>query len=153
MTTMNAKDTISAALAECYVTIEGKRYQLMQAIRLEAKFQREKAQIPILGRPGRGNKTTGWRGRGTARFHYNSSLFRELMYRYKSTGEDVYFDIQVTNDDPTSSAGRQTIILKDCNIDGGVLTKFDAGADYLDEDLEFTFEDFEMPEAFAEIAP
>ncbi len=153
MTTMNAKDTISAALAECYVTIEGKRYQLMQAIRLEAKFQREKAQIPILGRPGRGNKTTGWRGRGTARFHYNSSLFRELMYRYKSTGEDVYFDIQVTNDDPTSSAGRQTIILKDCNIDGGVLAKFDAGADYLDEDLEFTFEDFEMPEAFAEIAP
>ncbi|HIU30840.1 MAG TPA: phage tail tube protein [Candidatus Caccousia avistercoris] len=150
---MNAKDTISAALAECYVTIEGKRYQLMQAIRLEAKFQREKAQIPILGRPGRGNKTTGWRGRGTARFHYNSSLFRELMYRYKSTGEDVYFDIQVTNDDPTSSAGRQTIILKDCNIDGGVLAKFDAGADYLDEDLEFTFEDFEMPEAFAEIAP
>ena len=153
MTTMNAKDTISAALAECYVTIEGKRYQLMQAIRLEAKFQREKAQIPILGRPGRGNKTTGWRGRGTARFHYNSSLFRELMYRYKSTGEDVYFYIQVTNDDPTSSAGRQTIILKDCNIDGGVLAKFDAGADYLDEDLEFTFEDFEMPEAFAEIAP
>ena len=153
MTTMNAKDTISAALAECYVTIEGKRYQLMQAIRLEAKFQREKAQIPILGRPGRGNKTTGWRGRGTARVHYNSSLFRELMYRYKSTGEDVYFDIQVTNDDPTSSAGRQTIILKDCNIDGGVLAKFDAGADYLDEDLEFTFEDFEMPEAFAEIAP
>lgn len=153
MTTMNAKDTISAALAECYVTIEGKRYQLMQAIRLEAKFQREKAQIPILGRPGRGNKTTGWRGRGTARFHYNSSLFRELMYRYKSTGEDVYFDIQVTNDDPTSSAGRQTIILKGCNIDGGVLAKFDAGADYLDEDLEFTFEDFEMPEAFAEIAP
>lgn len=153
MTTMNAKDTISAALAECYVTIEGKRYQLMQAIRLEAKFQREKAQIPILGRPGRGNKTTGWRGRGTARFHYNSSLFRELMYRYKSTGEDVYFDIQVTNDDPTSSAGRQTIILKDCNIDGGVLAKFDAGADYLDEDLEFTFEDFEMPEAFADSTP
>ena len=73
------------------------------------------------------------------------------MLRYKSTGEDVYFDIQVTNDDPTSAAGRQTVILKDCNIDGGVLAKFDADADYLDEEMSFTFEDFEIPERFVQL--
>ena len=126
MLTMNAKDTVSAALAECFVTIGEKRYSFMQAINLEAKFEREKSTVPILGRTGRGNKSTGWKGTGKAAFHYNTSIFRELMYRYKSTGEDVYFDIQVTNDDPTSSAGRQTVILKDCNIDGGVLARFDA---------------------------
>ena len=54
----------------------------------------------------------------------------------------------VTNEDPTSSVGRQTVILKDCNIDGGILAKFDADADYLDETLDFTFEDFEIPEKF-----
>ena len=32
--TMNAKDAISAALAECYVTIDGNRYHFMQAINL-----------------------------------------------------------------------------------------------------------------------
>ncbi|MBS6859566.1 MAG: hypothetical protein DBX51_03385 [Clostridiales bacterium] len=148
MLTMNAKDTVSAALAECFVTIGEKRYSFMQAINLEAKFEREKSTVPILGRTGRGNKSTGWKGTGKAAFHYNTSIFRELMYRYKSTGEDVYFDIQVTNDDPTSSAGRQTVILKDCNIDGGVLARFDADDDYLDEELSFTFEDFEMPETF-----
>ena len=37
---------------------------------------------------------------------------------------------------------RQTVILKDCNIDGGILTKFDADAEYLDEDMDFTFEGF-----------
>ena len=110
MLTMNAKDTVSAALAECYVTIGDKRYNFMQAINLEAKFEREKSRVPILGRTGRGNKTSGWKGTGKAAFHYNPSIFRELMYRYKSTGDDVYFDSQVTNDDPTSSAGRQTVI-------------------------------------------
>ena len=70
------------------------------------------------------------------------------MYRFKETGEDVYFDIQVENEDPTSSVGRQTVILKDCNIDGGILAKFDADAEYLDEDVDFTFEDFEIPEKF-----
>ena len=49
---------------------------------------------------------------------------------------------------PTSRVGRQTVILIDCNIDGGILAKFDADAEYLDEDMDFTFEDFEMPEVF-----
>ena len=63
-------------------------------------------------------------------------------------GEDVYFDMQITNDDPTSDAGRQTVVLIGCNIDGGVLAKFDADGEYLDEDMDFTFEDFKIPEGF-----
>ena len=146
--TMNAKDAISASLAECFITIDGNRYNFMQAINLEAQFEKTKSEIPILGKTGKGNKSTGWKGTGSATFHYNTSIFRELLYRYKETGEDIYFDIQVTNEDPTSSVGRQTVILKDCNIDGGILAKFDADADYLEEDMDFTFEDFEIPEKF-----
>lgn len=146
--TMNAKDAVSASLAECFVTIKGNRYNFMQAINLEANFNKKKSKVPILGKTGQGNKSTGWDGTGKSTFHYNTSIFRELMYQFKQTGEDVYFDIQVTNEDPTSSVGRQTVILKDCNIDGGLLTKFDADAEYLDEDMDFTFDDFEIPEKF-----
>lgn len=146
--TMSAKDTISAALAECYITIEGTRYNFAQMIKLESNFEKTKSEVPILGKTGKGNRTTGWKGTGSATMHYNQSILRELMYRYKETGEDVYFDTQVTNEDPTSSIGRQTVILKDCNLDGGILAKFDADAEYLDEDVEFTFEDFELPEKF-----
>jgi len=149
---MNAKDAISASLAECFITIEGNRYNFMQAIDLEATFEKSKTEVPILGKPGKGNKATGWVGTGSATFHYNTSLFRELMYRYKNTGEDIYFDIQVTNEDPTASVGRQTVILKGCNFNGGTLAKFDADAEYLEETLEFTFEDFEMPEKFSLLA-
>lgn len=145
---MNAKDTVTASLAECFVTIEGNRYAFMQAINLEVNFEKTKSEVPILGQTGKGNKATGWKGTGSATFHYSTSIFRELMLRYKNTGEDIYFDIQVTNEDPTSAVGRQTVILKGCNIDGGILTKFDADGEYLDEDMDFTFEDFEIPEKF-----
>ncbi|MCL2367682.1 MAG: phage tail tube protein [Oscillospiraceae bacterium] len=145
---MNARDAISASLAECYVTIEGRRYHFMQAIDLEAKIERTKTEVPILGQTGRGNKATGWRGKGSATFHYNTSIFRELMYRFKARGEDVYFDIQISNADPTSAAGRQTVVLKGCNLSSGILAKFDADADFLSEELDFTFEDFELPEKF-----
>lgn len=147
--TMSAKDTVSAKLAECFVTIGTNRYNFMQAINIEAKFERTKTEVPILGKTGSGNKSTGWKGTGSATFHYNTSIFRDMMLKYKETGEDVYFEIQITNEDPTSAVGKQTIVLIDCNIDGGILAKFDADGEYLDEDMDFTFEDFKMPNRFS----
>ena len=148
---MKAKDTVFAALAECFVTIGTRRYNFMQAINLEAKFEKQKTEVPILGKTGKGNKSTGWKGTGSATFHYNTSIFRQMMLHYKDTGEDTYFEIQISNEDPTSNAGRQTMILIDCNIDGGILAKFDADGEYLDEDMDFTFEDFKMPETFKDL--
>ena len=148
---MNAKDTVTASLAECFVTIDGTRYNFMHAINLEASIEKTKTEVPILGKTGKGNKSTGWKGSGSATFHYTSSMFRSLLLKFKETGEDIYFDIQVTNEDPTSSIGRQTVILKDVNLDGGILAKFDADGEYLDEDVDFTFEDFEMPETFKQL--
>lgn len=146
---MSAKDTISASLAECFVTIGNTRYNFMQMINFESKFEKIKSEVPILGKTGKGNKATGWKGTFSATAHYNQSVIREMMLKYKETGEDTYFDIQVTNEDSTSAVGRQTVIHKDCNIDGGVLAKFDADAEYLDEDIDGTFDDFEMPEKFS----
>ena len=84
-TIMNAKDAVSASLAECFVTIGDNRYNFMQAINLEANFEKNKTEVPILGKTGKGNKATGWKGTGSATFHYNTSIFRELMKRYKDT--------------------------------------------------------------------
>lgn len=146
--TMKAKDTLSAKLAECFITIGSNRYNFMQAINVEANFEKTKTEVPILGKPGSGNKATGWKGTGSCTAHYNTSIIRQMMVDYKNSGQDTYFEMQISNEDPTSAAGRQTVTLKDCNIDGGILAKFDADGEYLDEDFDFTFEDFEMPESF-----
>lgn len=146
---MNARDSVSGSLAECYITIGSKRYQFMQLIDFESRIVKKKSQIPILGKTSRGHKSAGWSGSFKGRAHYNQSVIRQLLLDYKNTGEDVYFDIQVTNHDPSSSVGRQTVIHKNCNIDGGILAMFDANAEFLDEVIEGTFDDFEMPEKFA----
>ncbi|MBS4959611.1 MAG: phage tail tube protein [Clostridiales bacterium] len=145
---MNGRDAVSSALAECFITIDGKRYNFMQAISLTANMAKTKTMVPILGKTGKGNKAGGWKGSGKAVFHYNTTIFRDLLYKYKEKGDDIYFDILIRNEDPTSAAGSQTVILKDCNLNGGVLAKFDADGDFLDESMEFTFEDFEIPEKF-----
>lgn len=149
---MRGRDAVFGALAKCFVTIDNRRLNFMQMIDFEAKMDKEKKEIPILGQTGKGNKAAGWKGTFKGKAHYNNSEFRQLLLRYKNSGEDVYFEIQVVNEDPTSSVGRQSVILTGCNLDGGVLAKFDADGEYLDEDVEGTFEDWNMPETFTNLA-
>ena len=60
LTTMEAKDTLSAKLARAFVTIEGNRYLLFQAKSFEANFKKNKKTVDILGRTAAGNKASGW---------------------------------------------------------------------------------------------
>lgn len=60
-TIMNAKDAVSASLAECFVTIGDNRYNFMQAINLEANFEKNKTEVPILGK-GDGDNATVRKG-------------------------------------------------------------------------------------------
>lgn len=150
--TMRSGDAISGKMAKCLITIEGRRLDFMVAIALEAKMEKTKVEVPILGRPSKGNKTVGWKGTGTATFHFNTSIVREYMAKYAATGQDFYFDIQVVNEDPTSKVGRQTILLLDCNIDSIILAKFDANDEYIEEELGFTFENWKLVESFTPMA-
>ncbi|WP_400194611.1 phage tail tube protein [Lysinibacillus telephonicus] len=147
--TMHARDSISGSQGEAFVTIRNRRYNFAQLINIQADMAKTKTQVPILGKVGKGNKSTGAEYTGSATFHFNTSIFRDMLYRYKETGEDLYFDIQLTNEDKSSTVGRQTIILKDCNLDGGILALIDTDAEYLEDSFEFTFEDWEMPEQFS----
>ncbi len=149
--TMQARDVISARMASCYVTINGERILLLQAKTLEARVEKNKVEVPILGKSGLGHKTTNWNGTGSMTIYSNTSRFTKLVKQYKDSGEDVYFDMQVRTEDPTSNAGPQTIILKDVNLDSATIAAFDADGDWAEQDIDFTFEDFEVPEAFKDL--
>lgn len=146
--TLNAKDVLSGAQGVAYVTLDGNRYQLANLVNVSASVSKTKTTVPIMGRPGKGNKSTGWEGTGSMTMYFNTPIFRDLMIRYIKTGQDFYFDLQVTNDDPSSAAGRQTMILRNCNVDGMQLVSLDADSEALQEDMDFTFDDVDNPEAF-----
>ena len=149
--TMHARDAIRASAAECYIIRNGERINFMQAIEVKAEVEKKKTDVSILGNVMKGNKATGASGTGSCKFHYNTSMFREMLMEYLNTGKDEYFDMQLTNEDETSSVGRQTVILKDCNIDGGIAALFNADEELLEDEFDFTFESMLMPEKFKEL--
>lgn len=149
--TMNAKDAVFGSLAECFVTIDGRRYNFMNLTEFESKWEVTITDVPILGKVGLGHKATGGKGTWSGTAHYNTSVFRKMANTYQKTGVIPYFDIQVSNEDPTSAVGRQTIIHRGCLCDKFTLAKFQAGEELLDEDLSGTFESWDMPETFKDL--
>lgn len=152
--TMHPKNAVSSKLAECYITINDNKYNFMSAINVEVTFEKTKQEIPILGKTNKGHKSVGSNITGSAEFHMNTSVWRQIAYEFQEKGVDVYFDMDIINDDPTASdAGRQHIRLYDCNFDSVTLAAFDADSDdTLRETLDFTAERFEIIEAFSDVA-
>lgn len=147
-TIMNAKDAVYGSLAECFITIDGNRYNFMSLTEFESKWEVNITEVPILGKVGMGHKSAGGKGTWSGTAHYNQSIFRKIADNYQKTGVMPYFEIQVTNEDPTSTIGRQTIVHHDCLCDTFILAKLQAGEELLDEELSGTFESWDMPETF-----
>ena len=142
---MSARNAVSAKMAECYITIDGKRYNFMSAINVEVTFEKNKTEIPILGRMNKGHKASGSTITGSAEFHLNTSIWRELAYKFQDEGIDTYFTMEIINEDPTTELGAQAITLYDCNFDSVTLAAFDADSDdVLTESLDFTADRFEF---------
>ncbi len=148
---MNGKDAVFGGLAECFITIDGRRYNFMSITEFESQWKVNIKEVPILGKVGMGHKAAGGKGTWKGKAHYNQSVFRKIADAYQKTGVMPYFEMQVSNEDPTSAAGRQTIVHYGCLSETFTLAKFQSGEELLDEDLSGTFETWDMPETFNEL--
>ena len=151
MPRMIATDSVSGNKATCFITIDGRRLNFMNMTEFESKWEVTIVEVPILGKPGPGHKTVGGKGTWSGTAHFNQSHLRAVMDTYQKTGVLPYFEIHVTNEDPASRAGRQTIIHHDCLLDGVTLAKFEVGQNTLNEELSGTFESWDIPEKFREL--
>ena len=153
MSYLKAGDTVSGqeAVATMLVhnadgtnTVEN----MFWAKNLEASAEIKKTEVYTLGKRGAQNKPSGWSGSGSMTIYYITSLFRRMVLQYIKTGVPVYFDITVTNEDPGSTVGAQTVVLKNCSLDSIVLAKFDVETEILDEDVSFTYDDVDILDEF-----
>ena len=152
MAKLKSFDPISGKEGVAYAQINGNNEELFFAKTIEASVEKAKSEIKAIGRRMTGHKTTGMSGSGSMTLYYLTPLFRQMLKQYKDTGVDIYFDLVVENNDPSSSAGKQTVLLMDCNLDSVLLTKLDGDSDDpLEEDADFTFEDYDILQEFTKI--
>jgi hypothetical protein len=153
MSYLKAGDTISGQEAVATMLIRNPDgtttvENMFWAKNLEATAEIKKTEVYTLGKRGAQNKPNGWSGSGSMTIYYVTSLLRRMVLQYIKTGVPVYFDVTVTNNDPGSSVGPQTSVLKNCSLDSVIIAKFDVEADVLDESVDFTFDDIDILDEF-----
>jgi hypothetical protein len=145
---LNYSDTLSGTEGKGFITVNGRNEELFYAKKLESTAEKTKKTGKTLGSRVEQNKATGWKGTGTLTVYYVTSLFREMMINYIKTGKDVYFDLTVTNEDKSSTIGKQTVVLKKCNFDKVSMAMFNVDDEVLEEEMAFTFEDVDLLDKF-----
>ena len=148
MSFLKAGDTVSGKEGRAYATINGQVEEMFYIKTLEAKVEKKKTEVNVLGKRATQHKASGWSGSGSMTIYYVTSLFRQLMLNYIKSGKDTYFDVTIVNEDPTSSLGKQTVVLKNVNLDSVIAAKLDTESEILDEDSDFTFDDMDVLDKF-----
>lgn len=152
MAFLNAGDTISGREGRAYTIINDQNEEMFYVKTLEASIEKQKAEIKTLGHRGMQHKATGWSGTGTMTIYYVTSKFRQMMLDYVNHGVDAYFDIMITNEDPSSATGKQTVFLNKVNLNKVIVGKLDTESEALEEEIEFTFEGLSIPDSFSTLS-
>ncbi len=145
---MKLSDALNGTEGRAYTIIDGTREEMFYLRNIEATAEKSKVEGKTLGRRGTQHRANGWNGTGSANIYYVTTRFRQIMLKYIKSGVDTYFDVQIVNEDPASTVGLQTVILRDVNLDSVVMAKLDVDSDFLDEDVDFTFEDVDILDSF-----
>ncbi|WP_020620262.1 phage tail tube protein [Paenibacillus daejeonensis] len=148
MAFLKARDTITGQEGTAFASINGVVEEMFYIKKIEATAEKQKAEVKTLGRRGVQHKAIGWSGTGNMTVYYVTSKFRQMMHDYIKTGKDTYFDVMITNADPSSSVGRQSVTLKGVNLNSIIMALLDTDAETLEEEVEFTFEDVVITESF-----
>jgi len=145
-------DTINGKLGIAYAKIDGNNEEMFYAKDIKATVDKTKADVSVLGDVWTGSKTMGLKGTGTMTIYYVTSKFAELIKRYSDSAVDTYFEMVITNNDPSSAAGMQEVVIHNVNLNSAVIAQLDAAAnDPLDESIDFTFTGFDILTPFKEL--
>ena len=148
MKTLKASDIPAGSEATAYLEVDGVVEEFFYAKSIEATADINKADVKVMGKRGTQKKPTGWEGSGSMTIYFITTLFRKMALQYAKTGVLPAFKLVITNEDKGTTIGKQTTVLYDCMIDSVNLAKMDVEADALDEDMDFTFSDFDILDEF-----
>lgn len=149
---MDQLDALSAKEGTVFFTINDKQYELAELISLEAKVEYTKADVTPLNSRMKGGKVVGAEGTGSLKMYYHRPELKAMALKYVKQGILPRIDIKCTNDDKTSRAGRYTVVLKGVLFKESLIFKLDGSSDdVIDEETDFTFQDFDILSEFKEI--
>lgn len=135
-----AKDTVNGAEGKVFVTRNGKQIEVAGMMNITTYAEIQGKEMRVVGTRTIQNKANGAKQTGKGNIYYGTSLWTDMVLEYINTGNMPQFDLQVTNDVPSSSVGSQSIAYYGCELTGSIpLSILDSEEAMLNYEFNFTY--------------
>ena len=151
MSYLLAKDTVNGAEGSVVITRDGKNQVIAGMNNITTNAGVQSQDMRVIGTRKIQQKPNGVKLTGKGNIYYGSNVFTDMVLDYITTGKAAYFDIQITNSDPTPSIGNQVVAYYGCTLTGDIpISILDDEESMLKYDFEFSYTDVKRLEAFKE---
>ena len=142
-------DTISSPEGKAYITLDGQNSELFEVSSLSAQIDLIVQERRMLGHRMTQHKVVGATGTGSMTIYFMNSEMLNQAIQYLRTGNYKGLKVQVKNEDPQSTIGKQEVVLSNVILTTiPVTTLDDQSDDPITFDTDFTFDDIEVLESF-----
>ena len=144
-------DVINSKDAMVTATINGRVIPLIECTNFEAKIEKSKEDVQVLGTHWKHHKVTSIEGTGSLEGYLISSMWLKYAMPYINGGAELYFNVTVDIEDKSSRTGKQTVQLTDVSLDDIPIADISADDKILDWKTDFTFEGVQLINEFNDI--
>lgn len=146
------RDALNGKQGTAIATINGENHTLFGAKKIQTDAEFQESDFKVIGTTLVQKKTTGVNLTGSMTIYYGTPLFIKMVQDYIKTGKVTFFDLQVENDDPSTSVGKQTVVYYNCKLNKVPLSILDADSDFLEEEVGFSYTNIEVLNWFTDPA-
>ena len=142
------RDALNGKTGKAFLTVNGRNNELFSIKKFQSDGEFQESDFKVVGTTLVQKKTTGVTLTGSMTIYYGTPLFLDMLQTYLKTGTLPYFTIQITNDDPSATVGTQTVALYNCKLSKVPVAMLDADAEWLEEEVTFSYTNLEVLNAF-----
>ena len=138
----NISDTISSHEGKAYIAIDGQNRELFEISALTAQIDLTVQERRMLGHRMTQHKVVGATGTGSLTMYFMNSEMLNQAIKYLRTGNYKGLKLQVKNEDPQSTVGKQEVVLSNVILSSvPVAILDDSSDDPITFDTDFTFDE------------
>lgn len=138
------RDALNGKSGSAFMTINGQNIEMFNIKKFQSDAEFQESDFKVVGTTLVQKKTTGVTLTGSMTIYYGSPHFLRLLQEYLKTGKLPYFTLQITNDDPSTSVGTQTVVLYNVKLQKLPVAILDADSDWLEEEVSFSYTNIEV---------
>lgn len=142
-------DLVTGNEGNAYITIDGQNRYFFEISKIDSSVEFTVIAKRTLGHRMKQHKVVSAEGKGSMTLYNVSPAALEIYRKYVSEGRTPQISIQTTNEDPASSIGRRTVVMRNCILSKVPVVYLDDSSEDLNTtDSDFTFDDLDELESY-----